>query len=125
MAHGETTAYDDETPHRTVAISDDQPHPVSEPISGLTADTTYHFQICVEDGEEDPPRVVCSSDQAFTTGATAGSSAIAFTTRRDGDDDEVYSMDADGGNQIRLTNHAGPDRSGLVAGRHQDRLRQP
>ena len=31
--YGETTAYGIETPHRTVAIADDQPHPVSQPIA--------------------------------------------------------------------------------------------
>ena len=82
--YGETTAYGSETPHRTVAIADDEPHPVSQPVAGLEADTTYHFQICVEDGEEDPPRVVCNSDQTFTTGATTGRSRYRLYGRRRG-----------------------------------------
>ena len=106
--YGETTAYGIETPHRTVAIADDQPHPVSQPISGLTADTTYHFQICVQDEEEDPPRVVCNKDQTFTTAPAAAargspSRPSATATTRS------TSMDADGGNQTNLTNDAGDD----------------
>ena len=54
--YGVTEAYDSETPHGTIAISDEEPHPVSEPVTGLTADTTYHFQFCVKDAQESPPQ---------------------------------------------------------------------
>jgi hypothetical protein len=66
-AYGETTAYENETPHRTIPIADDQPHPVSEPISGLTPGTTYHTQVCAQDEQEEPPRLVCSKDHTFET----------------------------------------------------------
>ena len=65
--YGETTAYDVETDHGQVTISDDQAHPVSTPISGLSAGTRHHWQLCVQDAEEDPPRTVCSKDQRFDT----------------------------------------------------------
>ncbi|HEU0023994.1 MAG TPA: fibronectin type III domain-containing protein [Thermoleophilaceae bacterium] len=70
--YGPTTAYGSETTHRTVFIDDGDPHPVSEPLTGLTPDTTYHWQVCVRDEEEQPPRTVCSEDRAFTTGQSAG-----------------------------------------------------
>jgi hypothetical protein len=65
--YGETTACESETPHRTIPIADDQPHPVSEPIGGLTPGTTYHTQVCAQDDQEDPPRFVCSKDHTFET----------------------------------------------------------
>jgi hypothetical protein len=42
--YGTTSAYESESAHGTVAIADDQPHPVSAEITDLTAATTYHFQ---------------------------------------------------------------------------------
>ena len=65
--YGQTIPYANETTHRTVAISDDQPHPVSEPLTGLTPGTTYHFQLCASDEQENPPRVNCSKDGTFAT----------------------------------------------------------
>jgi lysophospholipase L1-like esterase len=56
-----------ETPRRTLEISDREAHPVSEPISGLTPDTDYGWVVCVADREEDPPREICSKQQAFQT----------------------------------------------------------
>ena len=47
--YGETSTYDSATPHRTIAISDAAPHPVSEPLAGLTVSTTYHYAMCVAD----------------------------------------------------------------------------
>jgi hypothetical protein len=70
--YGEDTGYGSETPHGTVAIADDQPHAVSHPVSGLTADTTYHFMVCTSDEEESPPRVVCSTDRTFVTAPAGG-----------------------------------------------------
>jgi hypothetical protein len=62
-----------ETPHRSVNLTrsvdenDKHPQSVSEPITGLQPDTTYDWQICVADREENPPRDVCSKTQAFGT----------------------------------------------------------
>ena len=50
--YGGTRDYGLSTPHRTIAISDEEPHPVSEPLTGLAPNTTYHFQLCARDGEE-------------------------------------------------------------------------
>ncbi len=68
----------------------------------------YHFQLCVQDDEEDPPRVVCQTDRTFTTASEAGTSGIAFRSIRDGNG-EIYSMDADGGNQTNLSNNPAYD----------------
>jgi Tol biopolymer transport system component len=106
--YGQTVSYDVETPHRTLAISDDSPHPVSEPVNGLTPDTTYHSQMCVEDQEEDPPRTVCSTDRTFTTAAAGGRSGLAYGFGGDGNL-EVYVADADGSNQTNLSNDPGYD----------------
>ncbi len=73
---GTTAGYGSETPHRTIAISDNQAHPVSEPLSGLSPSTTYHVQMCAQDGES-PPRAVCSKDGTFTTLAPAGQRALS------------------------------------------------
>jgi lysophospholipase L1-like esterase len=70
--YGETTAYGNETPHHTVAISQDRlyaAHPVSEAVAGLTPATTYHFQLCTQDQQESPGRIICSKDQTLTTAA--------------------------------------------------------
>ena len=64
---GETASYGTSTPERVVAIAGDEPHPVSEPVYGLDPGTTYHFRICVRDGEEEPPRTICSKDGTFST----------------------------------------------------------
>jgi hypothetical protein len=65
--YGQTIPYANETTHRTVAISDDQAHPVSEPVTGLTPGITYHFQVCAVDQQGPAPRVNCSKDGTFTT----------------------------------------------------------
>ena len=106
--YGPTAAYGTETPQRTIAIDDTAAHPVSEPISGLTASTTYHFQMCVQDQEEEPPRDICSSDRTFTTGPAGGRSGIVFMSLRDADN-EIYVMDADGSDETRLTEEPGLD----------------
>jgi hypothetical protein len=75
--YGTTSAYGSETPHRTVAIADDDPHPVSEPLFSLSPGTEYHFQVCVKDAEETPPRTNCSTDRTFST--TAAGPAVTVT----------------------------------------------
>ena len=44
------------------------PHPVSEPVTALSPNTTYHFQLCARDAEESPPRTNCSTDQNVLDG---------------------------------------------------------
>jgi hypothetical protein len=75
--YGTSTAYGSETPHRTVAISDDDPHPVTEPLFSLSPSTEYHFQVCVKDQGESPPRTNCNTDRAFST--TAPGPAVTIT----------------------------------------------
>ena len=81
---------------------------MSEPISGLTPDTTYHSQLCVSDEEETPNRVNCQTDRTFTTSSDAGTAAIAFSSDRDGNS-EVHSMAAGGGGAANLTGNAAFD----------------
>jgi Tol biopolymer transport system component len=100
--YGTTTAYGSETPRRTIAIGDADPHPVSEFLEDLTPNTTYHFQFCVKDAQERPERI-CSRDQTFVTRPVSGE-RIAFHSSRTGVvNDEIYSMNPDGSNQTRLT----------------------
>ena len=56
-----------ETTHGTVQIADRDPHPVSQSVTGLQADTVYNWKVCVADQQESPPREVCSKDQVFAT----------------------------------------------------------
>jgi mannan endo-1,4-beta-mannosidase len=65
--YGDTPDYGSATADATVAIADDDPHPVSAPIYGLLPGTTYHFRMCVKDAQEEPPRTICSKDNTFTT----------------------------------------------------------
>jgi hypothetical protein len=79
--YGQTTAYGNGTPQRTVFIDDDQAHPVSEPVSGLSPGTTYHWRICARDDQEQPPRTNCSADQTLTTtGGNPGQGPILVVT---------------------------------------------
>ena len=104
--YGETTAYGTETPHRTVAIADDQAHPVSEEVAGLTRATTYHLQLCASDEEEDPPRVNCSTDQTFRT--APGAAPVIFATQRDGNE-EIFGMGLGGEAPFNITDHPASD----------------
>jgi Tol biopolymer transport system component len=122
--YGETTAYGSETPHGTIAISDEDPHPVSEPVTGLTPSTTYHFQFCVKDAQESPPRI-CTSDQTFTTDPPPDGSLIAFASDRDNPNDDIWTMDSNGNHPTNLTNSSSfestpawsPNRSKIAYGR--------
>jgi Tol biopolymer transport system component len=96
--YGTTTDYGTETPHRTVAIADDEPHRVSQPVAGLTASTTYHFQLCARDDEESPPRTNCQTDGTFTTKSAGGRSGIAFAAAS-----EIWVMNADGSDQMQVS----------------------
>jgi hypothetical protein len=56
-----------ETNRETLRIVDREPHPVSQTIDELDPDTSYGWQVCAADFEEDPPREVCSKQQRFGT----------------------------------------------------------
>ena len=104
--YGETTVYGSETTHQTIPIADDQAHAVSEPISGLTRATTYHFQLCVSDEEESPPRVNCSKDQTFRT--APGAAPVIYATQRDGNE-EIFGMGPGGEGPFNITDHPAED----------------
>ena len=109
--YGPTAGYGSKTPSRSLEIADDSAHPVSEPISGLSSATSYHWRVCASDEEEEPARVTCGKDQTFSTTTPGGRSGITFATSRDGQS-ELYVMDPDGGNQQRLTNSGFGDSPG-------------
>ena len=69
--YSEDLSYDQQTPSRTIPIADLEPHPVSEPVGGLSPNTLYHSQLCVSDQEETPNRVNCQTDRTFTTARRA------------------------------------------------------
>lgn len=110
--YGTTTDYGTTTPDRTLTFpaghtSNDPRVPVSEPLSGLAPDTTYHYEVCTSPGAQPGSRGCSPQDKTFTTGPAGGVSGIAFTSFRDsgtGGGWEIYHMDADGGNQTRITN---------------------
>ncbi|HET6831399.1 MAG TPA: aryl-sulfate sulfotransferase [Solirubrobacterales bacterium] len=60
--YGPTQGYGDESPHRSIAITDRDNHPVSEVLSGLDPGTTYHYRLCARDGA-----TLCAQDKTFTT----------------------------------------------------------
>ena len=91
---------------------------------GQNADGTWNREIYLmaADGTDQ----VRLTEDAANDGAPAWSpdgTRIAFHSDRAGDDD-IYLMDSDGTNIVRLTDDpAADDFPGLVAGRHDDRLR--
>jgi Arylsulfotransferase (ASST) len=67
--YGDTTDYGESTPRRTTTVSGQDTYRVAEAITGLTAGTQYHFQLCVQHHTENPDEVVCVPDRTFTTDA--------------------------------------------------------
>ena len=73
--YGTTNQYGTKTPDRALEFpeghaADDDPVPVSEPISGLAADTTYHYRICTSPGAQAGSRGCVKQDERFTTDRT-------------------------------------------------------
>jgi parallel beta-helix repeat protein len=81
---GETRAYGRETPHRTVQLAKDTGRAVSESwltVMNLTPGTQYHWQVCAQDTEEQPPRTNCSADRTFfTANVSCGQTITQDTT---------------------------------------------
>jgi hypothetical protein len=72
--YGKDRNYTDTTPQRTIRLSDNGHgyEYVFHELDGLTAGTTYHFQLCAWDLEESPARTNCSEDQTFATQPVGG-----------------------------------------------------
>ena len=78
--YGKDRNYTNTTPQRTIWIYGHGGYQfVSEELDGLTADTTYHFQLCARDMEESPARTNCSEDHTFAT-QPVGSTWKTFCT---------------------------------------------
>jgi hypothetical protein len=56
-----------DTPHQTVEVTEGETTPVSGELTGLQPSHRYGWQVCVADRQEDPPRVVCSTEREFGT----------------------------------------------------------
>ncbi|MBN1530813.1 MAG: PD40 domain-containing protein [Thermoleophilaceae bacterium] len=110
--YGTTTDYGTVTPDRTLDfpeghIVSDPMIPVSEPVTGLEPNTTYHFQVCTSPGIEPGSRGCTPQDHTFTTGPFP---EIAFSSARgDEAESEIYVMDADGGAPTNVSNHPASD----------------
>ena len=116
--YGLTTAYDHQTPERTVHLPAGSSGgiPVSEPLGGLSKWTTYHYQLCTA-----PPRPSClKADRAFTTGP-----AIVFVSDRAAPTSEtgaVWRMDAGGHEPRRLSPSGVGDVEDVAASRHGTKI---
>ena len=109
IEYGRTTARTSTTSVRTFQFEQNAINPVSEPVAGLDPNTLYHYAVCAED-ESNAGDPYCSPDQTFTTATAGGRSGIAFVSFRNSDLG-VWIMDADGGNQTKVT---GPGTAGLL-----------
>jgi hypothetical protein len=69
--YGPTTAYGNQTTHRSIVINDRDPHAVSESVGALNAGTIYHYRICAQLAV-----VICDVDQTLTTSGFATQLAI-------------------------------------------------
>ena len=72
--YGTTTEYGTVTPDRTVQFpaghdTSGDMIAVSEPITGLEPNTTYHFQVCTSPGVEPGSRGCTPQDRTFKTGS--------------------------------------------------------
>jgi hypothetical protein len=75
--YGQTVEYGTTTSRRQVELTSDDKHPISQAIDGLTPETTYHWQVCVDDLQEAQRRDICSRDQTFTTRGTDTINGVA------------------------------------------------
>jgi hypothetical protein len=67
--YGTTEEFGTKTPTRTVSVPQNDGRSVSEPVSGLTPDTTYHYRLCAK-GTEENVGEVCGERRTFTTEPT-------------------------------------------------------
>jgi hypothetical protein len=78
----------------------------SASVSGLTTGKTYHYRAKADAGTAG---IVYGEDRTFIAGNTGIEGKIVFSSQRNENYPEIYSMNADGTNQTRLTNSAGYD----------------
>jgi DNA-binding beta-propeller fold protein YncE len=75
--YGRSSAYGQATPARAVDFGSVSWHSVAETVSGLAAGTTYHYRLCVYDGDAGAG-TQCSRDAALTTIDTGPATAFAY-----------------------------------------------
>ena len=77
VEYGTSTEYGLSGARRERALAAREMEPVSAPIAGLQASTTYHYRLCARDAQEGTGPG-CSADGTFTTGPAGGRSGILF-----------------------------------------------
>lgn len=75
--YGQSSAYGRATPARAVDFGARSVHSVAEPVSGLAAGTTYHYRLCVDDGDAGAG-TQCSRDATLTTVDPGPATAFAY-----------------------------------------------
>ena len=76
--YGTTTAYGTSVPVGEGHISGSTPMQVSQPITGLLPDTTYHFRVVASNGVGSP---ITTTDTTFTTYANPGEAPSRLSQR--------------------------------------------
>ena len=74
-------------------------------LTGLTANTTYHYRVKSKDAAGNESM---SADYSFSSLIVIDMGKIVFSSTRDGNQ-EIYIMNADGTSQTRLTNNSAVD----------------
>jgi parallel beta-helix repeat protein len=81
--YGLTTSYGSETAHATITTQKNVLQPVEIEIAGLARSTTYHFQLCANDGHQSGGPG-CGDDASFTTESFTCGEPITTSVRLTG-----------------------------------------
>ena len=122
--YGTTSEFGTATPDKTVTFPEghDANGPkmqVSESITGLQPNTTYHYRICTSPGVQPGSRGCVNQEQTFTTDATIVDSTVSeFSAGTPGSDTYVGATGSGTGGEVVLKPTVGEefDGNGLPAG---------